>query len=69
MPRLNGTGPAGAGPMTGRGQGPCGSGQRQGQPSSWFGRAFGGRGFGRRWFANDRRTALDEKEKQENEKN
>ena len=39
MPRFDQTGPAGAGPMTGRGMGPCGGGMRRG---------FGyGRGFGR----------------------
>lgn len=30
MPRLNGTGPQGYGPMTGRGMGPCGCGMRRG---------------------------------------
>ena len=30
MPRFNGTGPAGMGPMTGRGLGPCGGGMRRG---------------------------------------
>ena len=38
MPRFDGTGPAGMGPMTGRGLGPCGAGMKRG-----FGR---GRGFG-----------------------
>ncbi|MBU4482014.1 DUF5320 domain-containing protein [Patescibacteria group bacterium] len=45
MPGFNGTGPQGAGSMTGRGMGNCGNGQGQG-----FGRGFGrgiGRGFGR----------------------
>lgn len=40
MPRQDGTGPNGQGPMTGRGLGPCGSGMRRG-----FGRGFG-RGMG-----------------------
>ncbi len=41
MPRFDGTGPAGQGPMTGRGLGPCGGGQA-------FGRGRGaGRGMGR----------------------
>lgn len=30
MPRLNGTGPYGTGPMTGRGMGPCGGSNRMG---------------------------------------
>ena len=40
MPRQDGTGPNGQGPMTGRGIGPCGGGLRRG-----FGRGLG-RGFG-----------------------
>jgi len=36
MPRQDGTGPQGFGPMTGRGLGPCGCGMRNG-----FGRGFG----------------------------
>lgn len=40
MPGQDGTGPAGQGPMTGRGLGPCGGGMRRG-----FGRGFG-RGLG-----------------------
>lgn len=38
MPRMDGTGPMGMGPMTGRGLGPCGAGMRRG-----YGR---GRGYG-----------------------
>lgn len=49
MPRLNGTGPAGAGSMTGRGLGPCGSGE--GIPAKeFYGRGMGhplGARFGR----------------------
>ena len=44
MPRLDGTGPAGMGPMTGRGLGPCGYGYGRG-----YGRGRGmgyGRGYG-----------------------
>lgn len=42
MPRYDGSGPAGQGPMTGRGMGPCGRGR------AWGGRAQGwGRGMGR----------------------
>ena len=44
MPGLDGTGPAGQGPMTGRGLGPCGCGMRRG-----FGRGFG-RGLGLRYW-------------------
>ena len=39
MPRLNGTGPAGQGPLTGRGLGPCGRGM-------CLGRGYG-MGYGR----------------------
>lgn len=54
MPGMDGTGPAGQGPMTGRGLGPCGtSGLRTPQanyqqPTSWFGRLVQGvrGGFG-----------------------
>ena len=47
MPYFDGTGPQGAGPMTGRGLGPCGNG------AGFRGRAFGGGyGFGRRFGAN-----------------
>lgn len=48
MPGFDQTGPAGNGPGTGRGMGPCGSGMafRRGF-SQGFGRGFGrGRGFG-----------------------
>jgi hypothetical protein len=43
MPRQNGSGPSGAGPMTGRGAGPCGG-------AFAYGRRAGGRGFGWRRF-------------------
>ena len=52
MPRFDGTGPLGQGPMTGRGLGNC-SGYRRfgynrlGLGRGWFGR---GQGLGRRWF-------------------
>lgn len=42
MPRFDGTGPLGQGPMTGRGLGPCGGGMG-------YGRGYG-RGFGCRRF-------------------
>jgi len=41
MPRQDGTGPSGQGPMTGRGLGPCGRGLRRG-----FGRGMGWRCWG-----------------------
>jgi len=46
MPRFDGTGPMGYGPLTGRGFGPCGRGPgfRRG-----YGRGFG-RGFGFRYW-------------------
>jgi len=43
MPRQNGTGPMGMGPMSGRGMGPCGGGMA-------YGRRSGGRGLGWRRF-------------------
>jgi hypothetical protein len=62
MPRLDGTGPNGAGPLTGRGMGNCGAfGRRCG-----FGRGMGlgrGLGFGRRWTATDEKTALEDEKK------
>jgi len=52
MPRGDGTGPAGMGPMTGRGAGFCAGYSTPGymNPASGFGRGWGrgwGRGFGR----------------------
>jgi hypothetical protein len=45
MPGMDGTGPLGQGPLTGRGLGPCGAGFRRG-----FGRGMGrGLGMGRRF--------------------
>ncbi len=47
MPRGDGTGPAGQGPLTGRGAGRC-AGNNAGYGGGFFGRGFGlGRGFGR----------------------
>ena len=53
MPKLNGTGPFGAGPRTGRGFGPCGMG---------YGRGFG---FGTRQFFSPKNelAALEEEER------
>jgi hypothetical protein len=47
MPRFNGTGPLGYGPVTGRGLGPCGAGMgwRKGLGRG-YGRGFGWRNFG-----------------------
>jgi len=51
MPNFDGTGPQGRGPMTGRGQGPCNTGNGSGRAyGRGRGRGFGfgrGRGFGR----------------------
>jgi hypothetical protein len=58
MPKLDGTGPMGQGPKTGRGLGPCVGGMRRG----WG--CFGG-GFGFRRFASPKNEliALEEDEK------
>lgn len=47
MPRFDKTGPAGAGPKTGRGRGPCGEGKGMNE----------GKGFGRRFFGRFRSSA------------
>jgi hypothetical protein len=47
MPSGDGTGPLGAGPMTGRGAGFCAGSDTAGYENSVPGRAFRGRGFGR----------------------
>lgn len=49
MPKFDGTGPRGEGPMTGRGFGPCGGG---------FGRG-NGRGFGFRRFFSKKELSQD----------
>jgi hypothetical protein len=46
--------------MSGWGRGPCGGGLRRGC-GGWFGRGLGY--FGRRWTADDEKSALDEEEK------
>jgi hypothetical protein len=63
MPGLNGTGPMGKGPMTGRGAGTCnggGNGQRCGMGNRrGLGRGLGrgaGRGFGRNFTADPATT-------------
>ncbi|MFA7088329.1 MAG: DUF5320 domain-containing protein [Patescibacteria group bacterium] len=63
MPRMNGTGPAGQGPMTGRGRGNCQNGERK----FWCGRRFGF-GFKNASLSTEEQiTALDEEEKIINE--
>ena len=64
MPYRDGTGPQGAGPLTGRGLGSCGQGLARGR-GGLFGRNLGlgrGLGFGRRWTQTDERATLDEEE-------
>ncbi len=63
MPRGNGTGPAGAGPMSGRGMGYCAGNDRPGCEAGYGGRrGFGGffiaggrRGFRNRFFNQENR--------------
>ena len=56
MPRQNGTGPMGMGPLTGRGMGPCGGGVA-------YGRRGGGRGLGwRRFWGYYPAPSVDKKE-------
>lgn len=47
MPRLDKTGPEGAGPMTGRRMGPCGRGMGYGRGGYGRGMGYGGRYAGR----------------------
>ena len=61
MPRIDGTGPQGAGPLTGRGLGPCGQGLARGR-GGFFGRFGRGLGFSRRWTQTDEKAALEEEE-------
>ncbi len=62
MPNRNGTGPLGAGPLTGRGMGPCGG---YGRASYGGGRGFGfGRGRGWFPFANTNGAISADDEKQ-----
>ncbi len=60
MPKLDGTGPRGQGPRTGRGLGFCGGGLGRG-----YGCCIGGRGFGfRRFFSSKNElAALEEEER------
>ena len=63
MPKMDGTGPMGAGAMTGRGMGPCGGGMRHGWSGGFMrgmGRSFG---FGRRWTTTDEKSALEDEVK------
>lgn len=60
MPKMNGTGPMGQGPQTGRGQGHCASGER----IFWCGRRLMGRGgFKSSLQPQDQLKALEEEEK------
>lgn len=61
MPRFNGTGPKGQGPMSGRGLGPCGGGMGRG----FGGRGGYGRGYGFRRFISPKNemSALEDEEK------
>jgi hypothetical protein len=59
MPKLDGTGPTGAGPMTGRGLGHCGGGMRLG----WCGQGFG-LGLGRSFRSPKNQLQILEQEKQ-----
>jgi len=56
---MNGTGPMGQGPLTGRGMGNCATGQRM----FWCGRRMMGRGFGLPLSSKDQLKALEEEEK------
>jgi hypothetical protein len=59
MPRGDGSGPMGQGPMTGGGFGPCGGGARYGGRGGGYGPGGGGygRGFGRGQGFRNRRWA------------
>jgi len=62
MPKFDGTGPRGLGPMTGRGLGPCGRGQ--GGFNCPFGRGLGfGSGHGRFISPQNELSSLQEEEK------
>ena len=60
MPKMDGTGPRGQGPQTGRGLGNCASGERM----FWCGRRMMGRGgLNRSLSTEDQLKVLDEEEK------
>ena len=61
MPAMDGTGPLGYGPMTGRGAGPCG---QQGQRRGFFGRGngSGGRRCGCPFFWGNAPSSPEEQE-------
>lgn len=61
MPKRNGTGPWGEGPMTGRGMGPCGKGYRRG-PKQGFGGWLMMRRRGRQWSLEEEKKALADEE-------
>ncbi len=66
---MDGMGPMGLGPMTGRGLGPCGNGGRNGFAGRGYGRGYGrglGMGLGARNFfgsSKDQLSALENQEK------
>ena len=53
MPRRNGLGPQGMGPMTGRGMGFCG------QKQPYYGRGMG-RGYGRGFYGSNQQLSKDD---------
>jgi uncharacterized protein DUF5320 len=61
MPNRDKTGPAGAGPLTGRGFGPCGSGLGKRSFGFGCGRGFG-RGLGRFFGWNQPQTSEEQKQ-------
>lgn len=72
MPRGDKTGPAGLGPKTGRGMGPCGSPNGRRQTGAGYGYGYGfGRGWGRGWgrvmcgWMNRQFQAMPEKDRKE----
>ncbi|MFA5125865.1 MAG: DUF5320 domain-containing protein [archaeon] len=72
MPRGDRTGPAGLGPMTGRGMGYCAGYNMPGYMNPCFGRGFGrgfgaGRGFGRRFWTTPQEMIQAVKEPTEKE--
>ena len=65
MPGMNGTGPTGQGPRTGRGLGTCGMGMGMGMGMGFGCRRFGrgnGRGLGRFFGYNNPQTVVEQKQ-------
>lgn len=63
---MNGTGPMGMGPGTGRGMGPCGGGFKRGFAPRGFGRAGRGAGFfgwmRKQWTEKEEKELLEQEE-------